>query len=93
MNKIIEAVSEYDIENKTQEEVEEWFESQHAKMVKARNYGEWTTPLGFKKSDGRNIVKEDPIDKALEKQKVPVSDYVNAWVLNAENQVAQHEYE
>ena len=93
MQKIIEAVSVYDIENKTQEEVEQWFEEQHSKMVKARNFGEWTTPLGFKKTDGRNIVQEDPIDKAIQKTKVPVSDYLNAWVLDNENKIAEHEWE
>ena len=88
MNKIIEAVSEYDIENKTKEEVDEWFEAQHAKMVKARNLSEWTTPLGFKKTDGRKIVEENPLDKALEKRKVPVSDYLNTWVLDQKNVIA-----
>ena len=62
-------------------------------MVKARNFGEWTTPLGFKKTDGRNIVQEDPIDKAIQKTKVPVSDYLNAWVLDNENKIAEHEWE
>ena len=93
MNQIIEAVSEYDIENKTKEEVDEWFEAQHAKMVKARNLREWTTPLGFKKTDGRKIVEENPLDKALEKRTVPVSDYLNTWVLDQKNVIAQHEYD
>lgn len=37
-------------------------------------------------------MQKDPIDKALEKTKVPISDYLNAWALDAENKVAEHEW-
>ena len=50
-----------------------------------RRRGKWArfdAPAEFKRTDGRKILKEDPIDKALYQTKVPVSQYLNEWVLD-----------